>query len=171
MWTTLPHAPQALTSTADGDVVVWEQEGGPAAAGTQQGRGPPGRRALKIIRLHGAAIRHLSSIGDFVVTGSADGLVRLFDGGMRLCAWFEQLEAGPITCVSFATKGQQQPKAAMHMSRWGVGVGGGPSHTVWYSYTQQPLGLARHCLQARIVRLSCPSVKKATPAGVLEATC
>jgi hypothetical protein len=28
------------------------------------------------------------------------------------------MDAGPIMCVSFATKGQQHPKAAMHMSRW-----------------------------------------------------
>ncbi len=109
---------QALTSTVDGDVIVWEQEGTSAAAGAQQSQ-DPGRRALKIIRLHGAAIQHLSSIGDFIVTGGADGLVRMFDGGMRLCAWFEQMDAGPITCVSFATKGLQQPEAAMHMSRWG----------------------------------------------------
>jgi WD40 repeat protein len=112
------HTLQALTSTADGDVVVWEQEGGSTAVAGQQGQSQPGRRAVKIIRLHGAAIQHLSSIGDFVVTGGADGLVRMFDGGMRLCAWFEQMDAGPITCVSFATKGQQQPTAAMHMSRW-----------------------------------------------------
>jgi hypothetical protein len=100
----------------DGDVVVWEQEGLSAAAALQQGRDSFSRRPLKIIRLHGAAIRHLSCMGDFVVTGGADGLVRFFDSGMRLCAWFEGMNAGPITCVSFATQGQQQPKAAMHLS-------------------------------------------------------
>lgn len=120
---------QALTSTVDGDVVVWELEALPAAA-PQGPQGPApasGRRALKIIRLHGASIQHLSSIGGFVVTGGADGLVRMFDSGMRLCAWFEDMDAGPITCVSFATKGQKHPEAAMHMSRWvaGLAVEGG----------------------------------------------
>lgn len=105
---------QALTSTVDGDVVVWEYEGDSAAQ--HYCHEAPGRRALKIIRLHGAAITHLSSIGDFVVTGGADGLVRLFDSGMRLCAWFEDINAGPIVCVSFATKGQSEPAATMHLS-------------------------------------------------------
>lgn len=96
-------------------MIVWERpEGYPAAAGW---------RALKIIRLHGAAINHLSTCGTFVVTGGADGLVRMFDAGMRLCAWFEDLAAGPIVCVSFATRtkggqGMQEPhKACMQMSR------------------------------------------------------
>jgi WD40 repeat protein len=113
---------QALTSTVDGDVIVWEQDSAsmpftaaPAQAGSNGNAAT--WRPLKVIRLHGTAIRHLSSIGDFVVTGGADGLVRLFDAGMRLCAWFEQLDAGPINCVSWATKGQQQPTAAMHLSR------------------------------------------------------
>lgn len=103
--------PQALTSTVDGDAVVWEREGAPTAQHSM-----PGRRALKIIRLHGAAITHLEAHGHFVVTGGADGLVRLFDSGMRLCAWFEGINAGPVTCVSFATKGQQATAAVMHMS-------------------------------------------------------
>lgn len=94
-------------------MVVWEEEGPP---GLQHGHNTSSRRALKIIRLHGASINHLSSFGDFVVTGAADGLVRFFDGGMRLCAWFEDMAAGPITSVSFATKGQQAPEATMHMS-------------------------------------------------------
>lgn len=113
----MPDALQAVTSTVDGDVIVWEQESMSAPVTTQQAQSSGSRRALKIIRLHGAAIKHLSTMGDFVVTGGADGLVRMFDGGMRLCAWFESMDAGPITCVSFATKGQQQPSAAMHLSR------------------------------------------------------
>lgn len=110
---------QALTSTVDGEVIVWEQDSTsvPLTAAPAQASHIAAWRPLKVIRLHGAAIRHLSSIGEFVVTGGADGLVRLFDAGMRLCAWFEQLDAGPINCVSFATKGQQQPTAAMQLSR------------------------------------------------------
>lgn len=104
-------------------MVVWELEALPAAVPGPQGTAPASsRRALKIIRLHGASIQHLSCIGAFVVTGGADGLVRMFDSGMRLCAWFEDMDAGPITCVSFATKGQQHPEAAMHMSRWVAGL-------------------------------------------------
>jgi WD40 repeat protein len=114
---TAPDVLQAVTSTVDGDVIIWEQESMSAPVTAQQAQSSGSRRTLKIIRLHGAAIKHLSSIGNFVVTGGADGLVRMFDGGMRLCAWFESMDAGPITCVSFATKGQQHPTATMHLSR------------------------------------------------------
>lgn len=56
---------QALTSTVDGDVVVWDEQGMSAQMGTRA----TDRRAIKVMRLHGAAIHHLSCIGDFVVTG------------------------------------------------------------------------------------------------------
>lgn len=56
---------QALTSTADGDVVVWDEQGQAAQMGTRA----TDRRAIKIMRLHGSAIHHLSTIGDFVVSG------------------------------------------------------------------------------------------------------
>eukprot|EP00879_Flechtneria_rotunda_P030852 GHRR01033547.1.p1 GENE.GHRR01033547.1~~GHRR01033547.1.p1 ORF type:complete len:243 (+),score=80.19 GHRR01033547.1:71-730(+) len=76
------------------------------------------RRAIKIMRLHGAAINHLSCLGDLVVTGGADGLVRFYDSMLRMSAWFEDLGAGPVSCVSFATKGQARPWAKMQMQRF-----------------------------------------------------
>jgi hypothetical protein len=57
---------QALTSTSDGDVVVWDEQGMSAQMGTRA----TDRRAIKVMRLHGAAIHHLSCIGGFVVTGA-----------------------------------------------------------------------------------------------------
>eukprot|EP00878_Enallax_costatus_P028053 GHUV01030257.1.p1 GENE.GHUV01030257.1~~GHUV01030257.1.p1 ORF type:complete len:640 (+),score=169.39 GHUV01030257.1:876-2795(+) len=109
----VPGSTQALTSTPDGDVVVWDEQGQSAQMGTRA----TDRRAIKIMRLHGSAIHHLSTIGDFVVSGGADGLVRFFDSMLRMCAWFEQLDAGPVGCVSFATKGQQHTQALMLMQR------------------------------------------------------
>lgn len=56
--------------------------------------------------------------GDFVVTGGADGLVRLYDSMLRMSAWFEDLgTVGAVTCVSFATKGQPRPQAEMQLNR------------------------------------------------------
>lgn len=55
------------------------------------------------------------------ISGGADGLVRFFDGMLRLCAWFEELDAGPVACVSFATKGQQHTQALMQLQRYSVG--------------------------------------------------
>lgn len=36
-----------------------------------------------------------------VVVGTADGVIRVFDTALRLLAWAEDLDAGPITSVSF----------------------------------------------------------------------
>jgi hypothetical protein len=62
---------QALTSTSDGDVVVWDEQGMSAQMGTRA----TDRRAIKVMRLHGAAIHHLSCIGGFVVTGGCSFLI------------------------------------------------------------------------------------------------
>eukprot|EP00775_Hariotina_reticulata_P011389 gene11389-11537_t len=110
----VPGSKQALTSTVDGDVVVWDEQGSSAQMGTRA----TDRRAIKVMRLHGTAINHLSCIGDFVVSGGADGLVRLYDSMLRMSAWFEDLGAvGAVTCVSFATKGQPRPQAEMQLNR------------------------------------------------------
>lgn len=41
---------------------------------------------------------------DYIVTGGEDGFVRFFDFQMRIVAWFEDLDSGPITSISFANK-------------------------------------------------------------------
>jgi cilia- and flagella-associated protein 251 len=56
----VPGGVQALTSTCDGDVVVWDRQGADAIAGTRASD----RRAVKVVRLHAAPIRHLSCVGE-----------------------------------------------------------------------------------------------------------
>lgn len=60
------------------------------------------RRATKLVKLHSGAILFVDTIGDLLVTGAADGHVRFFDFEFRVVAWFEDLDAGPVTRVSFA---------------------------------------------------------------------
>ncbi|GBF88525.1 hypothetical protein Rsub_01240 [Raphidocelis subcapitata] len=110
----VPGSTQALTSTADGDVVVWDEQGQAAPIGTRASD----RRAVKIMRLHEKGIPFLGSIGGFVVTGGADGLVRFYDGLLRLCAWFEELRAGPIVGASFSTAGEAAPQASTKLNRF-----------------------------------------------------
>jgi hypothetical protein len=77
---------QALTSTSDGDVVVWDEQGMSAQMGTRA----TDRRTIKVMRLHGAAIHHLSCIGGFVVTGGTAAVH--FDSAMSAhqCAGIHQ---------------------------------------------------------------------------------
>jgi len=76
------------------------------------------RRAVKVMRLHEKAIPYLGTIGSFVVTGGADGLVRFYDSILRLVAWFEELRAGPVACVSFSTAGDDHPEASSKLNRF-----------------------------------------------------
>jgi WD40 repeat protein len=96
--TFIPGTKQAVTGTCDGDVVVWDAQGVAAEIGTRA----EDRKATKLVRLHLKSITWLSSIGDFIVSGGGDGFVRFFDPMLRLIAWFEHINAGPICAVSFS---------------------------------------------------------------------
>ena len=103
---------KCVTGTRDGDVVVWDSggvpPGGPAKLAAS-GMRPGDRRAIKILRVHHAAVTHLGVVGGSVfgtgpthlVTGGDDGNVRFFDRKLRLVAWFDGLDAGGVTSVSF----------------------------------------------------------------------
>ncbi len=51
---------------------------------------------------HTQAITFLGTVGDYIVSGAKDGFVRFYDPLLRIVAWFEDLEAGPVTSVSFS---------------------------------------------------------------------
>jgi cilia- and flagella-associated protein 251 len=69
--------------------------------------------ALKVIEVHRkSAINYLACIGKYIVTGSEDGYVRFFDHKLRLDAWFEEFNAGPIISISFE-KPANEPPATM----------------------------------------------------------
>lgn len=101
-----------VTGTRDGDVVVWDSGGVPPGGSARfaaSGMRPGDRRAIKILRVHHAAVTHLGVVRGSVagvgpthlVTGGDDGNVRFFDRKLRLTAWFDGLDAGGVTSVSF----------------------------------------------------------------------
>ncbi|GAQ89975.1 hypothetical protein KFL_005840080 [Klebsormidium nitens] len=97
----VPGTTTVVTGTSDGGLLVWEEER------TEAARDSPliERRAVKNLRIHTAAITALAAAGAHVVSGGADGYVRFFDARLRLVAWFEDMDAGGITSLSFATAG------------------------------------------------------------------
>ncbi|TMW56015.1 hypothetical protein Poli38472_008663 [Pythium oligandrum] len=113
----VPDSKQALTSTEDGDLVLWDVVA--TTEETLEGADPeemlarsrfPDRKAIKIVRLAGGsemnkkvAITHLTDMDGYLVLGSSDGAVRFYDFDFRLVAWFEDMNAGPVMSVSFAT--------------------------------------------------------------------
>jgi hypothetical protein len=114
---------RCVTGTAEGDLVVWMAGGvPPGGPGAFEARGmrETDRRAVKIVRAHArGAVTHASrvAVGEtfadadvFLVTGGSDGNVRFFDVELRLVAWFDGLDAGGVTSVSFVKK-RHPPKA------------------------------------------------------------
>ncbi|TYZ69452.1 hypothetical protein PybrP1_002746 [[Pythium] brassicae (nom. inval.)] len=122
----VPDSKQALTGTEDGDLVLWDavhgddedelnssmllHATGGGGARSSQSRFPD-RKAVKIVRLTGGAeqlqqkkvaLSFLADMDGYLVLGSSDGAVRFYDFDFRLVAWFEDMNAGPVTSVSFA---------------------------------------------------------------------
>lgn len=70
---------QAVTSTRDGDVVVWEVAARSDNDSPRQPSAGSSRCAAKLVRLHHGPIRHLCSCGELLVSGGDDGFVRFYD--------------------------------------------------------------------------------------------
>ena len=115
---------RCVTGTAEGDLVVWMAGGvPPGGPGAFEARGmrETDRRAVKIVRAHArGAVTHASrvAVGEtfadadvFLVTGGSDGNVRFFDVELRLVAWFDGLDAGGVTSVSFVKKASSESAA------------------------------------------------------------
>jgi cilia- and flagella-associated protein 251 len=101
---------QALTGTEDGDVIIWDEQGVSAEVGTKASD----RKAVKLMRLHLQGISWLSTVGDFIASGSEDGFVRFFDPMLRLVAWFEHMQAGAICSVSFSRTATTVTSESLH---------------------------------------------------------
>ena len=51
-------------------------------------RGNEERRASKMVKLHSGPINFLLTVGEYIVSGGADGHVRFFDFNFRICRYF-----------------------------------------------------------------------------------
>jgi cilia- and flagella-associated protein 251 len=95
----IPRSTQAVTATEDGDLVLWDQVLLPALHAR-----PTDRSAIKLLKLHdGAAISVVAVFDRFLVTAASDGFVRFYDFKFRLLAWYEDLDVGPITRLTFTS--------------------------------------------------------------------
>lgn len=109
----VPDSAQALTGTEDGDLVLWDAVQTDSAEASSSSF--PERKAVKIVRLAGGAepqrkvaLTVVVDMDGYLVLGSSDGAVRFYDFDFRLVAWFEDMNAGPVTSVSFALPANAQ---------------------------------------------------------------
>lgn len=127
----LPETTQAMTGTTGGEVILWDkagEENGDESEEEKKVAGEEGfygavetnpvKTLVKSIKLCEGAIEWLSTMGSYLVVAGADGAVRFYDFSIRIVAWFEDLNAGPVTSVSFA---EDTGDAAIDMN----GTGGG----------------------------------------------
>ncbi|KAF4036612.1 WD domain G-beta repeat [Phytophthora infestans] len=118
----VPDSAQALTGTEDGDLVLWDAVQSDTDAETASTSFPE-RKAVKIVRLaggaepqHKVALTVLVDMDGYLVIGSSDGAVRFYDFDFRLVSWFEDMNAGPVTSVSFALPASAQNEGENHVN-------------------------------------------------------
>eukprot|EP00996_Jenningsia_fusiforme_P000574 NODE_150_length_3012_cov_28.944313_g138_i0.p1 GENE.NODE_150_length_3012_cov_28.944313_g138_i0~~NODE_150_length_3012_cov_28.944313_g138_i0.p1 ORF type:complete len:960 (+),score=237.48 NODE_150_length_3012_cov_28.944313_g138_i0:79-2880(+) len=91
----IPGTELAATATVDGDICLWAQ------VRSEKKTKATDKTALKVVRVHNSAINFLTCVGPYIVTGGVEGFVRFFDLQLRIVAWFEELNGGPIISISF----------------------------------------------------------------------
>ena len=60
---------------------------------------PSDRKAVKMLTMGKGGINYVKALDEYLVFGGDDGAVRFYDYQFRIIAWFEDLDAGPVTSV------------------------------------------------------------------------
>ena len=91
----VPGTTLACSGTVDGDVILWD------TVKSDRVTKPTDKSLLKIVRVHNSGITFLSFVGGYIVTGGLEGYIRFLDPQLRIVAWFEELNGGPVISVAF----------------------------------------------------------------------
>eukprot|EP00388_Colpodella_angusta_P014410 GDKJ01036055.1.p1 GENE.GDKJ01036055.1~~GDKJ01036055.1.p1 ORF type:complete len:1015 (-),score=215.92 GDKJ01036055.1:73-3117(-) len=92
----IPNSSQAASATSEGHVVLWD-----ASLIVDGLARPDERRAVKVLNLCSKAILEFVVEGNHIVAGCSDMAVRFFDPQLRILGWFEDLDSGPVSSISF----------------------------------------------------------------------
>lgn len=108
----LPDTDSALTSTSHGYIIVWEgkliknkkkNDSNDDNINDNNNTNKTIKTAIKVVKLLDCGIQLLDiSPNNYLVLGCSDGAVRFYDFYLRLEAWFEDINAGPISSLSFS---------------------------------------------------------------------
>lgn len=102
----LPESDVSLTATSQGYLIVWENKKDTSTKAAIPGHTAPVnmvKTAVKVVRLLECGVNIMEvTTNKYLVMGCQDGAVRFYDFYLRLEAWFEDLNAGPIASLSFA---------------------------------------------------------------------
>jgi WD40 repeat protein len=99
----LPEADTALTATNQGFIIVWENRNETRKDKHNQPITVSVKVAVKVVKLLECGVNILDvTPNKYLVLGCADGAVRFYDYFLRLEAWFEDLNSGPVTSITFS---------------------------------------------------------------------
>lgn len=90
----VPGTSLACSGTVDGDVVMWKLQPKDRVIKVQD------KTLLKMVRIHAGGVTLVTSDQGFIITGGMDGHVKFLDTKLRVVAWYEELNGGPVISVS-----------------------------------------------------------------------
>lgn len=104
----LPKSNYAVTSTSNGNVILWDSSVEDEELFSENITESPGcsfqhRALVKIVEMNaGSSITLLAAHNSLLAACGADGSVRFYDHDFRIIAWYEDIHAGAIHSLSFA---------------------------------------------------------------------
>ncbi|KEG13277.1 hypothetical protein DQ04_01111140 [Trypanosoma grayi] len=107
----VPGTSMACSGTVDGDVILWEVQPRDRVTKVQD------KTMLKMVRVHTAGVSFVTWSSGYIVTGGIDGHVKFLDPKLRLVAWFEDLNGGAITSISFDRPSVAAPATVEEVQR------------------------------------------------------
>ncbi|WAR02599.1 CF251-like protein [Mya arenaria] len=94
------NSSRALTATSIGNLVVWDNN--KPVTKVISSEPSANKKALKIIRLQERGINVITTTDKYIVVGDVAGHVKFFDQSLKLVHWYQDLNLGPVSAVSFA---------------------------------------------------------------------
>ncbi|KAJ7309793.1 hypothetical protein JRQ81_007861 [Phrynocephalus forsythii] len=94
-------APQVVTGTMEGKLVVWEAAPNPSRAPAASPK-PHNMKAVKLVHLQKDGITTLAVVDKNFATCDVKGHVKFYDGELQLLHWYSQFKIGPIQSISFS---------------------------------------------------------------------
>ncbi|KAA3674594.1 uncharacterized protein DEA37_0003711 [Paragonimus westermani] len=103
----IPGSNVAITATTQGLLVVWETDKTNLQKDAAESRY---KKAVKLVPIHDKPITFLTITKRLlckfcIVTGDVTGVIKFFDTNYMLLYWYQNLNAGPIASISFASRG------------------------------------------------------------------
>ena len=103
----IPDSKQAISATDKGNVILWDCS---LIGATENNGRPSDRKAVKMLTIGKGSLNYLQALDNYLLCAGEDGAVRFYDYQFRIIAWFEDLQAGPVTSVSFANLPAPSPQ-------------------------------------------------------------